>query len=198
MTPIYQTLEDRGNREEVAIHGPYLCRSVDEKGEKKSGTREPWMGEGYYFWDTRIEDAKWWGDEIYGDSRYIIGRTSFDEQSELLFDTVGRMADLDDFLKCIRLLRDTFHPDRLTIPFVIAFLRRAADFPYKAIRMCPSPRRSSSDPDETIEYPGGKATLLILRRVQICFFDKTLLTEPFVIVYPEETDLSGSIRGENI
>ena len=61
------------------------------------------MGEGYYFWDTRIEDAKWWGDEIYGDSRYIIGRTTFDEQSGLLFDTVGRMADLDDFLKCIRL-----------------------------------------------------------------------------------------------
>ena len=108
------------------------------------------------------------------------------------------MADLDDFLKCIRLLRDTYHPDRLTIPFVIAFLRRAADFPYKAIRMCPSPRRSSSDPNEAIEYPGGKATLLILRRVQICFFDKTLLKEPFVIVYPEKTDLSGSTRGENI
>lgn len=178
MTPIYQTLEDRGNREEVAIHGPYLCRSVDEKGEKKSGTREPWMGEGYYFWDTRIEDAKWWGDEIYGDSRYIIGRTTFDEQSGLLFDTVGRMADLDDFLKCIRLLRDTYHPDRLTIPFVIAFLRRTADFPYKAIRMCPSPRRSSSDPDEAIEYPGGKATLLILRRVQICFLTKLSSQSP--------------------
>lgn len=64
-TDIYQTLEDRQNYGEVEEHGPFFCYVRDDNGIPKSGVKEPWLGEGYYFWDTRITDAQWWGDTVY-------------------------------------------------------------------------------------------------------------------------------------
>ena len=64
-TDIYQTLEDRQNYDDVEKHGPYFCCARDANGTPKSGVKEPWLGEGYYFWDTRIADAQWWGNTIY-------------------------------------------------------------------------------------------------------------------------------------
>ena len=36
-TTIYQTLEDRGNDEEVQEHGPYWCDLYEADGKKKGG-----------------------------------------------------------------------------------------------------------------------------------------------------------------
>lgn len=57
-TDIYQTLEDRQNYDDVEEHGPYFCCARDANGIPKNGVKEPWLGEGYYFWDTRIADAR--------------------------------------------------------------------------------------------------------------------------------------------
>lgn len=64
LVTIYQTLEDRGNYKEVEDHGPYFCAAHDENGQLKKGTKEPWLGEGYYFWDTRKTDANG-GERLY-------------------------------------------------------------------------------------------------------------------------------------
>ena len=56
---IYQTLEDRDNYEYVKKHGPLFCHERYSNGNLKKGIKEPWLGPGYYFWDTRIEDAQW-------------------------------------------------------------------------------------------------------------------------------------------
>lgn len=64
-TDIYQTLEDRNNDNEIETHGPYFCSLHDDKGQIKHGIKTPWLGEGYYFWDTRKEDAQWWGEITY-------------------------------------------------------------------------------------------------------------------------------------
>ena len=55
---IYQTVEDRGNPDYVEQHGPFICTN-----------KNAWLGEGYYFWDTIIELAHWWGNLCYKDSR---------------------------------------------------------------------------------------------------------------------------------
>ena len=55
---IYQTLEDRGNDEEIESHGPYKCLSHTGNGLLKKGVKEPWLGEGYYFWDTKRQTHK--------------------------------------------------------------------------------------------------------------------------------------------
>lgn len=69
---IYQTLEDRQNYEEIEAHGPYFCSERYQNGILKKGVKEPWLGEGYYFWDSRISDAQWWGDTIYSKKGYVI------------------------------------------------------------------------------------------------------------------------------
>ena len=43
---IFQTLEDRNNPDEVESQGPFIC------------TNNPWLGKGYYFWDTFLDLAQ--------------------------------------------------------------------------------------------------------------------------------------------
>ncbi|MBK9689303.1 MAG: hypothetical protein IPO65_16695 [Saprospiraceae bacterium] len=47
---VYQTLENRGNQDYVENNGPFLC-----------SRNNAWLGNGYYFWDSFIENAHWWG-----------------------------------------------------------------------------------------------------------------------------------------
>ena len=50
---IFQTLEDRNNPDEVESQGPFIC------------TNNPWLGKGYYFWDTFLDLAHWWGTKAF-------------------------------------------------------------------------------------------------------------------------------------
>ena len=183
-TPIYQTLEDRQNDQEIEEHGPFFCALYDDHGRIKKGTKEPWLGEGYYFWDSRIEDAKWWGDNIYRDNGYVVYRTSYDQHSEYLFDTVGDLLSLDFLLEIANILKSRLKSERITLLRVIDFLKDNTDFAsrYKAIRVWPQAKsRKISNPD--IIFQDDFFCLNKLEKVQICFFDKTLLVKPFVKVY---------------
>lgn len=51
---LYQTVEDRNNPSEIETEGPFLCVR-----------NNAWLGRGYYFWDTFVELAHWWGNTIY-------------------------------------------------------------------------------------------------------------------------------------
>lgn len=79
LTNIYQALENRENDEEVEEHGPFFCSEVESSGNMKKGVREPWLGSGYYFWDSRIEDAKWWGETVYRRNGYVVYHTMYDQ-----------------------------------------------------------------------------------------------------------------------
>lgn len=109
-TEIYQTLENRRNDEEVEKHGPYFCSERYANGIIKGGAKEPWLGEGYYFWDTRIADARWWGDTVYAQKGYIICKTTYDQHSPLLFDLVGDVRQFDEFIRCAELVRKERKP----------------------------------------------------------------------------------------
>jgi len=64
---IYQTLEDRNNPDVVENQGPFLCNRKDV-----------WLGIGYYFWDSFIENAHWWGKEGARYKNYFICESSFE------------------------------------------------------------------------------------------------------------------------
>lgn len=176
---IYQTLEDRQNDEEVEAHGPYFCSLRGVDGALKSGVREPWLGEGYYFWDSRIADAQWWGDTVYGRKGYIICHTTYDQHSPLLYDLVGDVVQLDEFIRCAELIRTQMQEKTVSFPVVLAYLRRNTTFHYKAIRVWP---RSHTPGKTNVSFPDDKVVLGAPYRIQICFFDKTLLNNPFRIV----------------
>ena len=183
---IYQTWEDRGNYEEIEKHGPYFCTLKDSKGNYKTGVREPWLGEGYYFWDNNINDAHWWGKTSYNrfGKAYLICKTNFDLHSSLLLDTVSEPYLLEELLACAERIKREKNLDRVTVPLVLGYLRQSPGFTYKAIRVCPSPLECR--PKIWINFPGDQFGLAKKEKIQICFFDKTMLTEPFEIVYPPQ------------
>lgn len=174
---IYQTLEDRGNYDEIERHGPYYCSQYEEDGSVKVGIRFPWLGEGYYFWDSRKSDAQWWGETIYWTKckGYVICRTTYDQHSLFLFDMVGNMSHIDEFEKCALLIQKEENKTRVSFPYVLAWMKRSDGFNYKAIRVWPDFRSGKGN----IFFPGNKAKLTIFNRVQICFFDRTLLKDSF-------------------
>ena len=106
LTDIYQTLENRCNDKDIEEHGPFFCSMRDQLGRLKKGVREPWLGEGYYFWDTRMEDAMWWGEHVYPAKGYIVCHTQYDQHSDLLYDLVGDLKAFDEFEQCAKLIKE--------------------------------------------------------------------------------------------
>ena len=180
-TTIYQTLEDRDNDEEVQEHGPYWCDLYEADGKKKKGIKEPWLGAGYYFWDTLIENAHWWGKKIYlrKKAKYIICQSQYDSHSPHLFDLVGNVSHYREFVDCVAVMESNGKGQKRSFPQVLAYLKQHADFRYKAIRARPHPLKFVS---ANIYFPGGQMELEKLDKVQICFFDKSLFIAPFEIV----------------
>lgn len=183
LVTIYQTLEDRGNYKEVEDHGPYFCAAHDENGQLKKGTKEPWLGEGYYFWDTRKTDAQWWGKVIYEShfKGYVICETQYDQHSPLLFDLLGNVSHMDEFEECALGIRNWTRKNRISVPYVLGVLRKSSGFLYKAVRAWPDPQLNVYNPQLELFFPGNKAVIRKLDKVQICFFDKTLLDSKFQI-----------------
>lgn len=183
ITNIYQTLEDRGNYPEIESHGPYFCSLRDDCGRLKKGIKEPWLGEGYYFWDTRIDDARWWGEKIYERHMkgYIVCHTCYDQHSPLLYDMVGSISMFDDFIECAKIIKSEKKEKKIAFPVVLEYLRQREGFDYKAIRVWPDPIKHITNPHAEVFFPWQQATIKKLGKIQICFFDKTLLTQPFTI-----------------
>ena len=60
---LFQAIKDLDNPDEIEQNGPFKCRRKDA-----------WLGEGYYFWDSFVELAQWWGRESLGND-YVICRS---------------------------------------------------------------------------------------------------------------------------
>lgn len=194
-TEIFQTLEYRQNDTEVEAHGPYFCYERNTDGTLKKGTKEPWLGEGYYFWDSRISDAKWWGNTVYREkgTGYVVCKTSYDQHSPLLYDMVGVTSMFDSFVDCAEYLKEVRKVKVISFPSVLSYLKKHTSFQhkYKAIRVWPSPLSISTT---GISFPGqNKIVLGRADKIQVCFFDKTLLTNPFQIVHREVVEENQTI-----
>lgn len=59
-------------------------------------------------------------------------------------------------------------------------MKKLPQFDYKAIRAWPLPYTVEKT---IIKFPGDRLVLGKADKIQICFFDKTLLTNPYKIVY---------------
>lgn len=105
LTEIFQTLEYRGNEQEVELHGPYFCSSYNDDGSMKCVERQPWLGDGYYFWDSRVQDARWWGETVYPKTGYMVCKSLYDQHSELLYDLLGVTKYFEEFVQCAQYIK---------------------------------------------------------------------------------------------
>lgn len=180
-TTIYQTLEYRNNNKEIEANGPYFCSLRDAQGKIKTGVKAPWLGEGYYFWDTRIEDAKWWGETAYKSkgNGYVVCKTVYDAHSPLLYDLLGDLKAFDEFIKMAEMIKSNYNKRKVSFAFVLNHLKKLADFRYKAARVMPV---SIASVKTDVCFPNLNYFLLQISKVQICFFDKTLLQDPIKVI----------------
>lgn len=174
---IFQTLADRGNPQEIIENGPYRC------------TKSPWLGEGYYFWDTFIELAHWWGEQGYH-GKYVITKMDIGFNPDEILDLVGNTEQIQMFYDYASLLSKTLATTEITVGQVIEHMKAHTSFPYKAIRV--EGRRSLG----YFSFPYLKHQLVFklynkpyadfLPAIQICFVDKSILDKyQLSIVYPD-------------
>ncbi|HEY8660212.1 MAG TPA: hypothetical protein VIL78_14365 [Hanamia sp.] len=119
---LYQTLEDRGNPEEIEDYGPFICRN-----------KYAWLGLGYYFWDSHIELGHWWGRTTYRE--YIICKAKgfYDEYCWDLHGNGLHRIEFENICKTIIDAGISTEED-LLVPEVIEFLKKNKQFSYKSIR----------------------------------------------------------------
>ena len=180
-TTIYQTLEYRNNNKEIEANGPYFCSLRDAQGKIKKGVKAPWLGEGYYFWDTRIEDAKWWGETVYKSkgNGYVVCKTVYDAHSPLLYDLLGDIETFDEFVEIANMIKSNYNNRKFSFVFVLQYLKEHTEFKYKAVRAMAVPSYCKST---NICFPKDGLYLAQIKKVQICFFDKTLLQDPIKVI----------------
>ncbi len=183
---VYQTLENRDTElNQLEENGPYSCKWENS-----------WLGDGYYFWDTFIENAHWWGKEIrcYS-SGYIICKAICDFNDIDCFDLVGNTEHLTMIDEAFGILKNEgLANSDTTVRRIIEFLKKnMKQFNYSAIRVLGfkvKNYKSQFSSNVFFERNNSSAYLDCKPPIQICFYrKKSLNLRDYHIVYPEESSL---------
>lgn len=171
---LYQTIEDRENPDYVEQNGPFKCTS-----------KRAWLGHGYYFWDTFISLAHWWG-RNYEENGYIICESSCDGDMNMVYDLVGRPELFNEIEQVASIIKERNRIKAVYVPEIIEYLKQKTSFlvRYKAIRACPL----CTLPNHEFRYRFNninRAFIDTRPAIQFCILDTTLLNSRYRIIYPE-------------
>lgn len=179
---IFQTLENRGTKSiELEQNGPYSCNWDNS-----------WLGDGYYFWDTFIDNAHWWGNEVRKyEKGYIICKAECDFNSIDCLDLHGDLEQLKEFKDAYELmLANGVVTKETTVKNFLAKLKGQTTIfnNFKAIRVN-GLRSKNHNSIYAINFLFEKDKwqyFEMVPAVQICFFKKSALNlRNYKIVYPE-------------
>lgn len=172
MNNLYQTLEDRSNVDYVEKNGPFCC-------ERK----EAWLGKGYYYWDTFVDNAHLWGDKIY--KNYIICLSKIDLNNNNIYD-LQNPSTLLEFKQLEEKLSEVYPHKKITVAVVLEQLKQSKEFTYKAIRA--RAENDMNSPQEKIPFKINHCAYLdTCPHLQVCILDKTFIGEDnFKVIFPPE------------
>jgi hypothetical protein len=180
---VYQTLEDRGNPDYVENNGPFPCNR-----------NNAWLGNGYYFWDSFIENAHWWGAEgtKYANG-YFICKAYYDFDDSNCFNLIDNPDHFKMFNDSKKLMQEKglFLENTTTVARIIEYLKNTLKiFNYQAIRVYGINSKSFNSPysNRTIfDKKHNTKYLDSLPAIQICFFSKSSLNlREYTLIYPPE------------
>lgn len=176
---IYQTLDDRENPDQIEQEGPFLCTR-----------NNAWLGDGYYFWDTFIDNAHWWGKVSLNDN-YVICEANFDFHTDTCFDLVGKTEHMVDFERSINLMKSKKLLNRkTTVARVLSYMKDTLKlFSYNAIRVYGVHSKSKDlKPNYRLKFDLGKPQYLDYKpAIQICIYSfDNLNFGNYCIVYPDD------------
>ncbi len=179
---VYQTLEDRStDLNDLEAYGPYACR-----------WENTWLGDGYYFWDSFIKNAHWWGTDIRKyDKGYIICKAICDYNEEECCDLVGTTAHLQMFYDTYELMKSKGLANSNTkVKRLIHYLKNdIKKFNFQAIRAYGIRSKTyNSRFSFNLNFEDrSPAYMDLLPAIQICFYSKTSLNlRNYRIVFPDE------------
>lgn len=190
-TTIFQTVESTFDKNRLIREAPFPCE--DDPEELKE-----WLGSGYYFWDTFIELAHWWGRVHYKIKKhkpYAICETTLNCDDNEILDLVGNLGQVKDvrdiygqMLNCPQYQGKSFRAQT-----VIDYIRNTLKAPYKAVRVY----GENSSQDKQIKKHrlkfSSNAFLNLCPEVQICVFDKSILNLPMQLIYCSERESYNSL-----
>ena len=180
---MYQTLEDRQtDLDKIESNGPFSCRWENS-----------WLGDGYYFWDTFIENAHWWGTEgrRYRNG-YIICQAECDFNDTECLDLQGNMEQLKMFKDTYELFENRKLVDKQTTVKMFLELLKKENKSFKgftAIRVNGmKSKKFDSQYSINLHFENKKDQYFeSIPAIQICFFTKTSLNlRNYKIVFPDE------------
>jgi hypothetical protein len=182
---VYQTLEDKGNPDYIEKNGPFLCNRFNA-----------WLGDGYYFWDTFIDNAHWWGVEtasFRGNNGYIICEASYEFDETKCFNLIDNPEHFSMFNNTKKLLQEKglYIPGETTVARIIQFLKNTMKvFNFEATKVYGINSKSfnSAYSNRTIfDSKFNNKYLDSIPAIQICFYSKTSLNLSKVkVIYPVE------------
>ena len=167
LTTLYQTVAFKNSIAYIEGNGPFLCNRDDA-----------WLGEGYYFWDSLIDNAHFWGKKSYNNEYYICEFKALIENSNC-FNLLEpkMMLEFREFLKTYQeYYKDK--SDKPTLKDVLVFIRRKLPLffkKYKAIKLesvTQSKYIVSDDTNILKIIKGRHEEVMLAKLVQVCIYDK--------------------------
>lgn len=143
-----------------------------------------WLGEGYYFWDSFIDLAHWWGESHYG-GNYIITETGLAIKEDEVFDLVGNTDHIADFADYAEAMIQK-KGDEVTVPEVIEHMKRHTRLleSFKAIRADGRLSIARFSPyTNRLKFSlakGHPQYLDLFPSIQYCLFEKTDVNQPTI------------------
>lgn len=178
---IFQTLENRDNPDLIERDGPFSCKWDNT-----------WLGEGYYYWDTFIQIAHWWGNIRYN-NKHIICQADCDFDTEKCFDLVGSTEHLCIFSDSLDKLKGRgLLTNKTTVARVLHHMRKTLKiFHYEAIRVYGIDSVSKHKNPEfsyRIIFEHNRFQYLDYKpAIQICIYNKYGLNlKNYKIIFPDE------------
>lgn len=153
-----------------------------------------WLGKGYYFWDSFMSNAHWWGKMRYN-AKYIICQAYCDFGEDKCFDLVGSTEHMSMFSDCVDLMEEKgLITDRTTVTRVLNYMiEKLQIFKHEAIRAYGINSISQYEPEYAefiyrLKFEIKKPQYLDIRpAIQLCIFSKKGLNlREYKIVFPDE------------
>lgn len=131
---IHHTCSKQGGKEKVLNEFPFLSEYNPNKGQ------QPFLGEGYYFWDFNLDYAKVWGRNHYTNDFYICeANIDIEETDGYFLDLAGNRKHLVGFIELLWEF-NLIHKEGtegIDLCWIINYLRTKCPpevFPFKVIR----------------------------------------------------------------
>jgi len=158
----------------MSIVGYHTCRNAGSlvKPFLSKDHAKTWLTQGYYFWTDSPKNAHFWGKKsIKGE--YAILKFDICLNADEYLDLVGNAYHIEYFEKLAQMFIEKHKEKTVTIRNILLYFKKQEEiengaFPFLGIKASDSPKESYKFVDEM------KEKLFVLRKQQLCVFDKAL------------------------